>query len=73
MDLACFLVVLGSNKDVNVLNQLTDVLEGEASNVNVMVNGHEYNQEYYLVDDTYPWRSMFVKITSLHRPRSSGY
>jgi hypothetical protein len=46
MDLTCFLV--GSNNDVNMLNQLllfTDVLKGEAPNVNFMMNGHNYNKD----------------------------
>jgi hypothetical protein len=27
----------------------TDVLKGEAPNVNFTINGHEYSQEYYLL------------------------
>lgn len=47
-----FLGVAGSNNNVNVLNQSSlfiGVLKGEAPNVNFMINGHEYSQEYYLL------------------------
>jgi hypothetical protein len=51
------------NNDVNMLNQslFTDVLKGEATNANFTINRHQCNQEYYLVDDSYPRWSMFVK------------
>jgi hypothetical protein len=64
VDLACYFGVVGSNNDVNMLNQLvllTDVLKGEAPNVNIMANGHEYNQGYYLADGIYPRWPVFVK------------
>jgi hypothetical protein len=35
--------------------------KGEALNINFMVNGHECNQWYYLVDSNYIWWLVFVK------------
>jgi hypothetical protein len=63
-----FFVVVGSNNDINVLNQsplFTDVLRGEAPVVNFMVNGHEYNRCYYLADGIYPSWPVFMKGITL--------
>jgi hypothetical protein len=41
-----FFGVAGSNNDINVLNRsslFTDMLKGEAPNVNFMVNEHDHN------------------------------
>jgi hypothetical protein len=53
---------------MNVLDQsmlLTNVLKGEAPNMNFMVNGHEYNQGYYLTDDIYHRCPMYMKTIPL--------
>jgi hypothetical protein len=58
VDLIFFFWIVGSNNDVNALNQsslFTNVLKGEALDVNFMMNCLECNQGYSLVDDIYPW------------------
>jgi hypothetical protein len=64
VDLACFFGVVGSNNDINVLNQsplFKDVLQVQAPIVNFMVNGHGHNMRYYLADDIYPSWPVFIK------------
>jgi hypothetical protein len=61
-------LVAGSNNNVNVLNQsplFIDMLKREAPNANFMMNEHEYNQGYYLVDGIYPRCPMFVETIPL--------
>lgn len=48
--------VEGSRNNVNML-------KGEAPNENIMVNGHEYNEGYYLVDGIY-LSVVHVRITA---------
>jgi hypothetical protein len=53
---------------MNMFNQsplFIDVLKDEASNMNFMVNGHEYKQRYYLGDGIYSRRPVFMKTVSL--------
>ena len=67
-----FFGTLGSNNDINVLNNsnlFTEVLHGRAPEVQFMVNGNEYNMGYYLTDGIYPEWATFVK--SVHRPLSA--
>nr|XP_043638499.1 uncharacterized protein LOC122609529 [Erigeron canadensis] len=56
--------VVGSNNNINVLNQSTlfNYFEDDtASLVPVTVNGTEYKYPYFLVDGIYPRYAMFVK------------
>jgi hypothetical protein len=49
-------VVVGSNNDINVLNQsplLVDVIRGCTPEVYFTVNGHEHHMGYYLIDGIY--------------------
>jgi hypothetical protein len=64
VDLTYFSRVAKSNNDMNMLDQslFNDILNGEAPNVNFTLNGHEYNQGYYLADDIYHLWLVFVKI-----------
>ncbi|XP_062080925.1 uncharacterized protein LOC133785724 [Humulus lupulus] len=60
--------VLGSNNDLNVLNQtplFTDILQGQAPRVEFMINGTQYNKGYYLADGIYPEWGTFVKTIPL--------
>ena len=55
---------MGSNNDVNVLDQspiFQDLLTGNAPDAPFTVNGHEYKFGYYLMDGIYPAYSTFVK------------
>ncbi|KAH1266478.1 hypothetical protein GmHk_01G001967 [Glycine max] len=50
-------LVVGSNNDINVLNQSSvfiEFLQGRAPLVQFTINGISYNMEYYLADDIYP-------------------
>ncbi|XP_062089156.1 uncharacterized protein LOC133795719 [Humulus lupulus] len=52
-----FFGVLGSNNDLNVLNQsplFTDILQGQAPRVEITINGTQYNKGYYLANGIYP-------------------
>ena len=59
---------LGSLDDINVLYGspiFDDVLAGRSPKVSYVVNGHEYDQAYYLTDGIYNSWDAFVKsITS---------
>jgi hypothetical protein len=63
-----FFLVEGSNNNVDVFKQspsFTNVFRGDTQNVNFTVNGHEYNQGYYLTNGIYPRWSVFVKTIPL--------
>jgi hypothetical protein len=56
--------VVGSNKDINVLNQspmFFDVLRGHTSEVSFTVNSREHHMGYYLSDDIYLSCPLFMK------------
>ncbi|XP_023759682.1 uncharacterized protein LOC111908077 [Lactuca sativa] len=56
--------VVGSNNDVNVLDQsliFDDLLSGKAPDAHFTVNGNEYKFGYYLRDGIHPQYSSFVK------------
>ena len=64
-----FFGVVGSNNDINVLNQSTlfiEQLKGHAPRVQYMVNGNQYNTGYYLADGIYREWAVFVK--SIYMP-----
>ena len=64
-----FFGVVGSNNDINVLNQSTlfiEQLKGQAPRVQYMVNGNQYNTGYYLADGIYREWAVFVK--SIYMP-----
>jgi hypothetical protein len=59
-----FFGVPGSNNDINVLNQsplFVQQLRGEGPQVQYIVNGRQYNTDYYLADGIYPEWAAFVK------------
>ncbi|XP_066341234.1 uncharacterized protein [Miscanthus floridulus] len=63
-----FFGVVGSNNDINVLNQSTvfiNELKGQAPRVQYMVNGNQYNTCYFLADGIYPEWAVFVKSIRL--------
>ncbi|XP_071676483.1 uncharacterized protein [Lolium perenne] len=63
-----FFGVPGSNNDINVLNQsplFTEVLQGNAPQVEYYVNGQQYKKGYYLADGIYPEWAVFVKTVPL--------
>ncbi|XP_048443401.1 uncharacterized protein LOC125478812 [Pyrus x bretschneideri] len=54
----------GAQNDLNVLTQspvFDEVLQGKAPRVTYSVNGHTYDEPYYLADDIYPRWTTFVK------------
>jgi hypothetical protein len=60
-----FFGVVGSNSDINVLNQsplFLEVIKGEAPQVQFSVNGRQYNTGYYLADGIYPEWAAFMKV-----------
>ena len=69
MDLACFFGVVGSNNDMNVLDQspiFDNLLSGKAPDATFTVNGNEYKFRlykfgYYLTERIYPTYSTFMK------------
>jgi hypothetical protein len=59
-----FFGVVGSNNDINVLNQSSlfiDVIRGRTPEVSFTVNSREHHMRYYLADGIYPSWSVFVK------------
>jgi hypothetical protein len=69
-----FFGVLGSNNDINVLNQsplFVQQLRGEGPQVQYIVNGRQYNTGYYLADGIYPEWAAFVK--SIRSPQSEKH
>lgn len=59
MNMACLLL-----NDLNVLaisNLYTEAMNGRAPSCRFVVNVHEYNMGYYLVDNIYPNWKVFVK------------
>jgi hypothetical protein len=63
-----FFGAVGSNNDINVLNQSTvfiKELKGQAPRVQYMVNGNQYNIGYFLADGIYPEWAVFVKSIRL--------
>ncbi|XP_058769750.1 uncharacterized protein LOC131643522 [Vicia villosa] len=61
-------VRIGSNNDINVLNQFNvfnDILEGRVATVQYTINGTPYNMRYYLSDDIYPEWATIVKTISM--------
>ena len=58
-----------SHNDINILYRsmvFDRVAKGDAPIINYEVNGHEYNNGYYLADDIYPLWPVFVK--TIRRP-----
>ena len=61
----------GSCNDINVLHRslvFYVVLEGRAPYVNYVVNGHQHNRTYYLIDSIYLGWAIFVK--SINSPQT---
>ncbi|XP_062188824.1 uncharacterized protein LOC133892101 [Phragmites australis] len=59
-----FFGVVGSNNDIIVLNQspsFTEVLKGQAPQVQFSINKRQYDIGYYLADGIYPEWTAFVK------------
>jgi hypothetical protein len=59
-----FFGVVGSNNDINVLNQsllFIDIIRGDTPEVSFTVNGCEHHMGYYLVDDIYSSWPIFMK------------
>ncbi|KAI3520786.1 hypothetical protein L1887_10238 [Cichorium endivia] len=62
-----FFGVVGSNNDINVLDQspvFNDIFQGISHDVPFVVNNVTYKRGYYLTDGIYPEYSVFVKSWS---------
>ncbi len=59
-----FFGLLDNSDDIIMLERsslVTNLLQGQASNMSFVVNGNTYPKYYLLVDDIYPWWSIFVQ------------
>jgi hypothetical protein len=62
-----FFGTAGAYNDINVLNKsplFIDAIKGEAPRVQFVVNGNQYDMEYYLADGIYLEWTAFVKTIS---------
>jgi hypothetical protein len=62
--LVFFFCLPGSHNDINVLQWsplFVKLCEGEATEVNFLINGHDYKMGYYITYDIYPSWVTFVK------------
>jgi hypothetical protein len=74
MDMSCFFGIAGSHNNINMLQRSSVFArhaEGNAPSMSYEVMGHPYTKGYYLADDIYLVRPIFVKT---HRdPRKYKY
>ncbi|XP_021737180.1 uncharacterized protein LOC110703697 [Chenopodium quinoa] len=64
-----------SRNDINVLDRsplFNDVFEGRAPSINYVVNDHQYNMGYYLIDGIYPKWVAFIPTISLPQNEKEG-